>query len=325
MNHLVEQLETALNEAQPATGWSRLAAPRHLLMSSTSGRLLVMALQEYALLLGCGFSLLLLPYWLWPLPLLLMAGRYHALGVILHDATHLPLRGKPLGHRLVEWLCGYPIGSTLNAMRYHHLRHHRDTGMPSDPYHKPGRRNAWWWLINIGRGLLLVPFWSVRSWFGLGAALFPSLRNAYGRIFLQDRSGSDLTDSKEVRDCAIAEIGQCLWQIAAIAIVCVFPLEALWGYAVPVTLAGLLSAHRVIIEHSHLNVTDRILETQVAHTFDNYLGGLGRLFMAPRNIGYHIVHHIHPQVGLDLLPALREWYKSQYLSHYPIPGRRDLF
>jgi hypothetical protein len=37
-------------------------------------------------------------------------------------------------------MAGYPVGSTLDAldaMRYHHLRHHRDLGFPSDPYLKP--------------------------------------------------------------------------------------------------------------------------------------------------------------------------------------------
>jgi len=56
-------------------------------------------------------------------------------------------------------------------------------------------------------------------------------------------------------------------------------------------------------------------------TNDNYLGWLGALALAPRNIGYHIVHHIHPQVALTALPRLREWYLSVHPELYPPPRR----
>lgn len=319
LNHLSESLETALDSAQPAEGLSRRAAPRHLLVPPRPARLLVLAGQEYAFLVLLGLSLIVLPAWCWPLPLVLMAGRYHALGVLLHDATHMPLRNKGPAIRVLEILCGYPIDTTLNAMRYHHLRHHRDAGMRSDPYHKPGAKTPAWWAVNIGRGVLLVPFWMTRSWFGLAACAFPGIRGAYARLFLQDRSGEDLARSAEVRDCARAEIGLCLWQIGAAAVAFAFPGEALWAYALPVTLAGLLAAHRVAIEHSHQDVADRALPTQIAHTRDNFLGWAGRLALAPRNIGYHIVHHVHPQVSLEALPDLREWYRERYPGIYPEP------
>jgi fatty acid desaturase len=64
---------------------------------------------------------------------------------------------------------------------------------------------------------------------------------------------------------------------------------------------------------------DRRIETIIATTRDNHVDWLGRLLLAPRNVGCHIVHHIHPQVGLRQLPRLREWYCEHYAELFPSP------
>jgi len=65
----------------------------------------------------------------------------------------------------------------------------------------------------------------------------------------------------------------------------------------------------------------RTLEDVLAVTADHGLGWLGRLGLAPRNVGCHVVHHLHPQVSLEHLPRLRQWYLTHFPSHYPPPRR----
>jgi fatty acid desaturase len=86
-------------------------------------------------------------------------------------------------------------------------------------------------------------------------------------------------------------------------------------------VAALLAARRVLIEHTYERVSDRRMETTMAVTNDNHLDWLGALAFAPRNIGYHIVHHLHPQVTLTALPRLREWYRRAHPELYP-PAKR---
>lgn len=320
-SHLALDLEQAL-DAAAVPHVSRRDVPRELLEPANEAGLLGMALEEWAMIAAAWVVMAAAPWWwCYPVVALVVAGRLHALGVVLHDATHMPLRRKTAAVRAVEVLCGYPIASTLNAMRYHHLRHHRDSGMHTDPYYKAGRQNALWQTLNILRGLALPPFWTIRAIVGAAASVVPRLRNAYAHVFLQDRTSDDLRESPEVVECARAEWGQVAFQALVLALAVLFPSAVLWGYVVPVSIAGLLAARRVLIEHTYERVTNRQIETIIGTTNDNHLGVLGALGLAPRNIGYHIVHHIHPQVRLGALPRLRDWYSQKHPELYP-PARR---
>lgn len=318
---LVESLDQAL-DAAPATTVRRSDVPADFLGRPTIVKLLRFALEEW-LMLGALWGLMYFgPWWLYPVLAVLVAGRLHALGVILHDAAHMPLRSKGISVRLLEVLAGYPIATTVDAMRYHHLRHHRDNGMSSDPYFKAGAEDsAFIRFVSRIRGVILIPFWTIRTIFGLLATIFPGMRHGYGRVFLQDRSGESLRNSKEVARCAREDIGQLLFQIGVIAFAIHAPQIFFYGYFLPVTLTGMLSSNRIVEEHIYHPASDRRIETQFAITRDHGLGLIGKLFLAPRNIGFHIVHHLHPQVALENLPALRTWYIEHHPHIYP-PGDR---
>lgn len=321
--HLVADLEVSLESALETDGGVRRRdVPRALLVRATIPDLLRQAAWDWALLALLWTAMALAPTWL-DLPLmLLVAGRLHALGVILHDATHMPLRGKDWRTRMLEVLVAYPIATTLDAMRYHHLRHHRDSGMASDPYFKAGvDEHRGRWLVQWLRGLLLMPFWTVRAPFGLVASVLPALRPAYARVFLQDRSGASsaaLRESREVAKCAREELGQVLFQAVLLVAFVRWPAAMAWHYALPATITGLLASYRVLCEHRYVATSDRTLATIVATTRDHHLRWWERVFFAPRNIGFHVVHHLHPQVAQQYLPALRDHYRER-IPRYPAP------
>jgi fatty acid desaturase len=318
LDHLADDLERAL-DAEPPTHLSRSRAPRELLTPPDVNDLLRMAVVDWGIVGGCWVAMALLPTWTWPVWILVVTGRIHGFGVLLHDVAHMPLKRKTWRVRLLELLCGYPLATTVNAMRYHHLRHHRDSGMPTDPYFKEGVEDRpVLYALNTLRGVLLLPFWTLRTLFGLAAWAMPGLRTTYGRVFLQDRSGRDLTDSREVRDCAREDLGQLVFQLGVLAIAVAAPWAVFWGYVVPGTLAGLLAARRLLVEHRYVRTPDRKVETLLATTNDHQIGSPLAWLIAPHHIGYHVVHHIHPAVGLRHLPALRDWYRET-TPGYPAP------
>jgi fatty acid desaturase len=309
LDHLADDLEHALDAAE--VGSSRDRVPRALLVKPRVERLLSVAAGDWAVIGLAWAAMAWGPAWLGVVAGVVVAGRIHAFGVILHDAAHLPLRGKSARVRLLEAMCGYPLATTLDAMRYHHLRHHRDNGMPTDPYFKAGvEERPALYTLNVLRGLALMPFWTVRVWFGLAAWALPRLRTSYARVFLQDRSGADLSDSREVLGCARAELGQALFQAVVVAAAFVSVKAVFFGFVLPAVLAGVLAAWRLLQEHRYTPNTDRRVATTLATTRDHHLTGPFTWLLAPHHIGYHVTHHLHPQVGFDHLPALREWYRA---------------
>lgn len=289
--------------------------PSDLLRTARPRRLILYALGDWAIIALIWLAAWQAPWWLYPFWVILLAGRFHALGVVLHDAVHMPGRRKGMAVRVVELLAGYPVGSTLEAMRYHHLRHHRDLGLPGDPYLKSwvGRSVLRHWLISF-RYFLLTPLWVVRGLYGTLAFYIPAMRNSYGRWFLQDRSGDDLRGQREVLACAREEHWQLLFYAAVTTLAIFWARQLLPFYIAPLVVAGYLAGQRLLYEHVQEPSRDRSMETIEHLTRNHHLGPLGRLLLTPHNVGYHRVHHLHPQAALESLPMLEEWYRHNKLA-----------
>ena len=310
---------SALAAAPIAQGDRRLVnVPQSLLARTRPGRLIVLALGDWSAIAILWLAASRIPprelmwIWVYPLVVLLIAGRFHALGVLLHDAVHTPRSRKTSSLRALEFLAGYPIGTTLEAMRYHHLRHHQELGHPADPYLKAwvGSSRIRFWVMSL-RYFLLVPLWILRAFYGVAAVYLPRLRNSYGRLFLQDRSDADLAESAEVLECAREDRWQALFFacVAALA-VCQWRWVAL-NYFVPLVFAGYLAGYRLLVEHAQARVTGRSgIRAVIDLTRNHHLGVSGKLLFAPHNVGYHLVHHLHPHAGLEKLPELQRWYEQ---------------
>lgn len=308
--HLVDELEESLC-------FKKSNIPKNLLAKPILNMLIKHAIADWGIIIALCILLIFLPGWCYPFIALLLASRYHSFGVILHDIVHMPMKKKTLKFRVLEVLTGYPIGSTINAMRYHHLRHHKDSGMHTDPYFKKGVNESK--LIKnlfIFRGIILIPFWIIRGIYGTLAYYIISLRNGYARVFLQEKSGKDCIYSPEVIQCASEDRGQLAFHIILFSTIYWAPSFFIYCYGIPILISGIFAGYRLMNEHFYIETSDRKLETIIATTRDNHLSGFLKYFLAPKNIGYHIVHHLHPQVAWYNLPELRKWYLQNYSDIY---------
>lgn len=269
------------------------------------------ALADWAVIVLCWGAMALTPSVLLPVWVLVVAGRLHALGVVLHDACHMPRRPPTAASRWLELLAGYPVTTTLAAMRYHHLRHHRHNGTALDPYFKPGASHR---LLPATlarlRGVLLPPAWIVRCYVGCLALGLPGLRNAYGRIFLGERGAADLRTHPELVRCLQAEPAQALFFLGVAAVALSQPAAVAIGYLLPLVLAGLFNGNRVVAEHIHVTLASSDAAQIVATTRTAPASWAARVLLYPRNIGFHTVHHLHPAVAMRCLPALHAWYRE---------------
>jgi fatty acid desaturase len=242
-----------------------------------------------------------------------LAGKYHALGVVLHDACHLP-KILPSRERLIlEIFCGFPIATTLRAMRFHHLRHHQASCLASDPYFKPQSSRTVWAIWLRLRGLLIVPFWIARSLLGTLVIFYksPRLLNIYRVVFLQDKNAFVERSSAEALACAKDDIGQVLFFIFLGFATFLWPMALALLYWVPVSIAGLLNAYRVIEEHRHIERADNSVESLLATTVTHKLWWPLQTVLYPLSIGYHEVHHLFPTLKLQSLKEANELLKAR--------------
>jgi fatty acid desaturase len=238
---------------------------------------------------------------------LVVASRLHALGAVLHDACHKRRRDASCAWRLVEMLAGWPIASTIEAMGYHHLRHHALSGTPMDPYGAAVHaRVGWRRPFLILRGALLPFWWTLRGVVAPLALLAPRVRKFYGRAFLQDRSGRDLRDHAGVISCARADIAQLTAQIIVLGGAFAAGLPVLSFYLVPWMLAGVLNARRVVYEHAWLQRERHSRRGVWESTLDHDPGLIGNAVFYPHNLGMHRLHHLYPTISFVHLRRLAE-------------------
>lgn len=291
--------------------------PASLLGRPSLNKLIIHSISDWLMILVSVFTYLYFDnIFLKILCIILTSTRIHSFGVILHDVSHMSLKYKNIRMRIIEFLTGYPTGTSVNAMKYHHSRHHQNTCLNIDPYLKKNiEGNLWLKKFYSLKACILIPFWHLRPLLGVPAFYIPSLRSYYAKIFLQDRSQSkNLKKSSEVKTCCFEDHFQLVFSVLLFYILQKTGL--ILFYLFSIALTGIAAGHRLIKEHQHVEVKSRDLSTVLKNTNDHNLNGLGKFFFAPRNIGYHKVHHLHPQVAWYNLPKLRKWYVEQLKNSY---------
>lgn len=230
---------------------------------------------------------------LFALSYFVLACKQHALGVIMHDATHHRLfKNARLNEIASNWLCAFPTGMVTSSYRRGHLPHHLFTNKPNDPYWvrlvaddnysfpKP-RRAFFRILLGDLCGLHL------RSW-------WPVIRYWTGWAFVFDNREKMLSASERIQFIAF-------WILTAALVTALdgWPCFLLLWLLPMFTLTLAFTRIRIIAEHD-LEQNERELE-RTRHVDGSWLE---RLALAPLNINYHVAHHLFPAVPLYNLPKM---------------------
>jgi fatty acid desaturase len=291
--------------------------PKALVLGPNYNRLLLYALEEWFYCLSLMALAYLTPAWLYPIWAVLLGGRFHAFGVVLHDLSHQSLKHKTWQMRSIEILMGYPIGTSANSMAYHHNRHHQNVNTTLDPYFRLSKKCSS--TIKILKAFLSGSFfsffWILRSALSPLALAIPKFRTRFARIFLQDVTGRDLTNHPEVKKCLKEDVGVLLFHAPMIYLATQIPLIFFLFY-IPLILAGVFCIYRLLTEHQYDEVHNTHFETVMKTSFDHSLKWYDKILFTPRNIGYHAAHHLHPTASLDNLPKIRKWYLANYPEQY---------
>ena len=229
--------------------------------------------------------------WLvWGVSVAVIAGRMHALGVLMHDFAHYRfIKNKQLSDWIGDIFLAWPIGTTVAGYRQNHLAHHRYVNTDRDPD----------WTVKLGKRVYTFPQeWRVPATNFLGYFIAVStlrdMRMAFPRLH-----GGDGTSRSRL-------IGRAIYYVffAFIIIYSGLITQYIFYWAIPYfTLFFMILYVRSVAEHFG-ETMDYSSELTGTRTVVPYFWE--RWFFCPHNINLHGEHHLYPSVPFYNLPKLSE-------------------
>lgn len=210
--------------------------------------------------------------WRWvllPFLVVYQARNLNGLGILVHEAIHHTLLPWPwLNNFVGRWLCGFPMGLSLNAYQRLHLAHHRLVLDPQDPDYP------------LYQGLPASPalFWRRILGDTLGGASFQK----YWRTLKGDGQGAVNPDMPLMLLFHAAVWGVLIWQG--------WWLQGLLLWFLPMaTVMPVFFRLRAAMEHGAVDGAAFPLKSRTT------LGSAwGRFWFSPHHSHFHLEHHWCP-------------------------------
>jgi fatty acid desaturase len=223
-----------------------------------------------------------------------IGARQHALLILMHDGVHYRLfRDRRLNDWTAEIILAWPNLISARAYRKNHFAHHRylSTGQDPDWARRQGDA-SWVFPMRLRRLAMLI----LRDLSGLGAIFYLMLVRT---LLSKDTGGS--------RGFLAARYG---FYAAVIVIFAWFgALHLLLMYWIVPLFTWLIVIFRIrsIAEHSAIEGR----ANAYAQTRSTRASLLEHIFVAPKNVNYHIEHHFYPSVPFYRLPELHRVLMSK--------------
>ena len=230
----------------------------------------------------------------WPHPLLYVAAvvvigtRQHSLLTLLHEGVHRQLASsRRLNDAVSEAILAWPFLLDLESYRRFHLAHHKFVNTERDPERQLKRDWPSEWRFPRSLGSLVRL--SLGDLVGVHAGSFLSYMRRMNHIV----GGERRPGHRVARAVAVATtVGVLVWTGTW--------LHALLFWVVPASTSLVCFARlREICEHAGVPATSPALGTRTVRA-----SLWGRFLVAPRNVGFHLEHHLFPNVPWFRLPEL---------------------
>jgi fatty acid desaturase len=223
-----------------------------------------------------------------------IGARQHALLILMHDGVHYRLfRDRRLNDWTAEIVLAWPNLISARAYRKNHFAHHRylNTGQDPDWARRQGDA-SWVFPKHWGRLAMLL----LRDVSGLGAIFYLKL----ARTLLSRDTGVS-------RGFLVARYGFYAAVLVLFAWFGALRLLLMYWFVPLFTWLIVIFRVRSIAEHSAIEGRSNAY----AQTRSTRASILEHVFVAPKNVNYHIEHHFYPSVPFYRLPELHRVLMSK--------------
>jgi len=218
-----------------------------------------------------------------------IGARQHALLIMMHDGAHYRLFRN---HRVNDWISevflAWPNFVMMCSYRHNHFAHHRYLNTDRDPDWTRKREDPKW----------LFP----KSWADLGQLLAGEFLGA-GAIY-----NIRLSRSLSVQDTSLAAsftIGRLVFTALGLSVIVYYGFfEQLMLYWIVPFATWLMLVLRVRSIAEHFAIAHQA--GRCSNTRTTLPSVFSRTFVAPKNVNFHLEHHLYPSVPFFRLPVLHK-------------------
>lgn len=224
------------------------------------------------------------------LAVLIIGGRMHGFGVLLHEFAHYRFIDgrKTASDWIGDLTLAWPVLTTIAAYRRNHLAHHRYTNTDKDPD----------WVFKFGSRKFTFPqHWREAALTGVSYLLVVgSILDVFSVL------GRLKNPDKPPLSYRLARLGYYVF-FAALFTVTHAWLGFLLYWVVPyLTVFFLLMHIRSVAEHfGSMDYSDELGSTRTVMPY-----GWERALFAPHHVNFHLEHHLFPSVPFYNLPQLHQ-------------------
>lgn len=258
-------------------------------------------------------------WWTFAAAFVLVAGGQHGLMLATHEFSHFSLfpNDRRLNDFLGTWLFGAPSGIPLRIFRHRHFNHHRTYSTDDDT--KTVYRHDF-----RGMGLLREILRSLSGFEFVAHAL--EARGQDAREAAAGRSGPRPAEALPSLVLVQGTIFLAFWWVSS-----PWLYFTLWLLPL-VTLSDLFQKVRATMEHRPLHEEQGVApgsgfygDTPGPFVRTVRASWIERLFVCKLNFGFHVEHHLWPQVSYQHLPSLRPRLEVAGTFEDPRFGRESTY
>lgn len=227
-------------------------------------------------------------YWhpaLYVLTIMWIGARQHAMGILMHDATHRRLFKNIFLNDLLGEFLAWSLFINMRIYRTNHLQHHRNLNSDLDPdltdtlYSEYGKE----WQFPKKKSALIVIL--LKDIFALNTFSLLKMIRRY------NNSNAIPKHDKYSNYYMALKLSFYILTVIALSYFHLWQLFFLFWVVPLLTWFRMIFRIRMIAEHFPVNNIDKYNMSRTT-----YLSLLERLFISPLNVNYHLDHHLNPAV-----------------------------
>lgn len=231
-------------------------------------------------------------FYLYPLIVIWIGSRQHALGYLMHEGSHYFLfpKNKIVNDFVGELFAAWPLFLSMRNYRETHFNHHRHATTNKDPEWMRRQTLASWQFPTTSVKLFLI---LLKTVLGLNTVSMLTTFNP--------KRNSNPSQNQKKSNLFFLRLGYYLLIVAILTYLKLWTIIALYWFVPYLTWLQLISRLRSIAEHYALEYDQPLRQTRSIST-----NLWEKLFIAPLNLNYHLEHHLYPSVPFYNLAKLHQ-------------------